>query len=473
MVLGWFCSVGKWRRAPPHKSEMLLTECVEHLTALLLFLRTPGDCGEGPQGITLLHKLHGLLPDVHSAVEEALGEQSLLGDGEPSAIFIGEGVEVAGCFLAHKLLAAPEACGSLKEAEQPQQPQQQESQQQQPPPQQQQQQQKEEEQQHHKQHENATILEAIEAVQKLACTMNVVEPEEEGMPEEWRGEEWNYIDEAEERAGPDTPGSRGGPRVSAGGLPPPSPECSWRGAMDTCFAPQVSEYSADVQVRPLQVAELRRVLRNLGDPAGRVLQTVPNPQFERFAPASSSRGGTLREFLKVCTSDDMQLAGPDCLLHQARARPEASPKVHSMAHQLSRGAAPAEADTRHLLQAHSLAQQVPRVAVAAESSLDPEAAVAAGSIAAAGVSGSVAAAGATAGGQADSEDEDIECDRYVATQLPDGRIFWTPSVGLPAAALPPWLLVHKAASAMPEREGSCSQAARSHAPHEPGIAVMQ
>lgn len=63
----WCCRAAAKARPP----ELLLTECLEQLSALLAALQAPGE--KGPEGAQLLWELRGLLREVHSAVEAAVG----------------------------------------------------------------------------------------------------------------------------------------------------------------------------------------------------------------------------------------------------------------------------------------------------------------------------------------------------------------------------------------------------------------
>lgn len=76
MVLPWFCSVGKWKRGPSsRRSELLLTECVEQLHTLLVFLQMPCEETLCPEGFKLLKELRTLLCDVHLVVEQSMRQR--------------------------------------------------------------------------------------------------------------------------------------------------------------------------------------------------------------------------------------------------------------------------------------------------------------------------------------------------------------------------------------------------------------
>jgi len=397
MVLAWFCSVGKKRKhdSPPLRSETLFTECLEHLTALLLLLQTPGE--EGPQGLKLLQELRGLLPDVLRAIEESLANPDAGCSVGSDALFLGEG---AGCALSRTLLSSDTAPVS-----------------------------------------NVSAVEA-----KPMCLTHSINPE--GLPQEdgaqeqdWRGEEWSCADAAEERMlGASSSAAsplRRLPRASAAGLPPPRvPPSTLREGTEGL------EDGGDMQERAFQVSELRRLVRLLSDPAGRTLLAAPDASLEQSAWAlasSSSRscgcvttgGGTLREILQACSSQHIELAGADFLVHQARDRQEAFEQ--SMA-SIDRGVElwlQTNAEAHHRQVAGALpGGEGDAVATAGELAIDP-----ADEDTVTGHRGPEA--GAAPLGQA--EDEDVECERYMSTQLPDGRVIWMPSVGVPTAALTPWV----------------------------------
>lgn len=81
MVLPWLCNVGKWRR-PARRSELLFTECLEHLHTLLVLLQMPGE--EWPQEAKLIQELAALLRDLIIAVDTACSQRLAAVNGEGS-----------------------------------------------------------------------------------------------------------------------------------------------------------------------------------------------------------------------------------------------------------------------------------------------------------------------------------------------------------------------------------------------------
>lgn len=79
MFFPWCCGTGKeglfrWRRAPERRPELCLADCLEQLSTLLALPQMPSD--DGPQGFHVLEDLHRLLHDVTIQVEKALSQRS-------------------------------------------------------------------------------------------------------------------------------------------------------------------------------------------------------------------------------------------------------------------------------------------------------------------------------------------------------------------------------------------------------------
>lgn len=184
-----------------------------------------------------------------------------------------------------------------------------------------------------------------------------------------------------------SPKSAFGKRHAASMLPP------------ALWATQAEEEECNPVERAQMVAQLRRQLHSLSEHS-RHLLTVPltGQATER---GSSSTGGTFREFLHACTSEDMVLIPPSCL--EARRRlPEAPLAEVLLDHTVNNGV---DCPRATVIANHAKAKDMDDDRPALMQLPIPPA--------------------------CRDDDEECECERYAVSRQRDGRLIWMPET-LPA-----------------------------------------